>query len=203
MNLKKLFAATAFAAALTTAFAVNAFADTTMVATYNNGTVTLTDAPTLNPATLLVLNTNEGVALTNVTASDIKQIDEVDEEYTYSSVVVGELADGTYEVRIGGDGTITSAFFTVGSEAADRLVGDVNGSELVDIMDLGMLSLYIDDDASTVSAMTIDALDAADTNDSGLVDIMDLSTMSLYIDGAIEGFSAEYTKDKTNHVSLD
>ena len=154
MNFKKLFAATAFAAAVTTAFAVSAFAETDpLTATYNKeaGTITIANAEELNPATLLVLNTAEGstaaepIALTTIANTDIKQIDEVDEAHTYTSAVVGELADGVYELRIGGEGTVYNAFFTVGGQEEEKvLVGNTDGDELGKITsnDATMVLLY-------------------------------------------------------------
>lgn len=184
MNFKKLFAATAFAAAVTTAFAVSAFAETTMTATYNKeaGTITIANAPTLNPATLLVLTTDkDGKALTNIGNTDIKQIDEQDKEYTYSTVTVGELAEGTYEVRIGGDGSLTTAMFTVGGadspyDDPTRLLGDVDNDEHINMADTeGIINHFL-----KAEELTGDDLQAADTDEDLHVNMADTEEIINY-----------------------
>jgi hypothetical protein len=80
-----------------------------------------------NSQTLLVL---DKVDLQTVASEDIKQIDQDDSGESFSTVTVGALKDGTYEVRIGGDGTIQTATFTVGStDNGDNNNGDNNGGD--------------------------------------------------------------------------
>lgn len=194
MNFKKLFAATAFAAAVTTAFAVSAFAETPMTASYSEGVLTIANAPTLNPATLLVLTTGDGgTALTNIGNTDIKQIDQQDVEYTYSTVTVGELAEGTYEVRIGGDGTVTNAFFTVGGESPytnpDRLLGDVDDSTDVTLDDaIAILSFTVDEDTEAMEE-NIDTYSAADIDESGDITLDDaIGILAFTVDEDTEAY---------------
>lgn len=120
----KITLSVAAVSVLTTAMAISASA---MTANYNNGTVTLADVTATGASqTLLVLDT---VNLQTVAAENIKQIDQKDDGTSFAAVTVGTLADGTYEVRVGGDGTIQTATFTVGGTTVvtkDITVGDIN-----------------------------------------------------------------------------
>lgn len=164
MKLRKILAASAVVAVMTTALAVSAMADVTSFASTtldyvdtnsdnvkDSVTITYADTnpekPSAGPYTILIVKrtgtegetelatptgdtttTVDGV--TTTVPGNIKQIDESTTAFT--SVTVGELGEGTYEVRIGGDGTVRWGTFTVeaaGSEDDTQkvLVGDVNG----------------------------------------------------------------------------
>lgn len=133
----KLFLSVAAIGALAAGLATSAMA---MTATYDAGTVTIVaedgDKVASTEKTLLILNNDA----TTVTESDIVQIDQSED---IASVPVGELAEGTYYVRVGGDGNIDTATFTVGG-AADRkvLVGDVDGNGEVLAGDASQVLLY-------------------------------------------------------------
>ena len=67
-------------------------------------------------------------------ASAVGNIKQIDESTTaFTTVPVGELGEGTYEVRIGGDGSVRWGTFTVvaaGSEDSRTLqLGDCDGKE--------------------------------------------------------------------------
>jgi hypothetical protein len=82
------------------------------------------------------------VDLQTIAADDITQIDQNDTGVSFSSVTVGTLADGTYEVRIGGDGTVQTATFTVGEaetpsdEYVTVIFGDADNEDGLDSGDI-------------------------------------------------------------------
>ena len=129
----KIALSVAAVSAVTVAMAVSASA--AMTATYNAeaGTVTLSDVtPTGQSQTLLVL---DKVNLETVADTNIKQIDQKDDSTSFETVKVGELKDGTYEVRIGGsNGGIQTATFTVGEVGPEKetetiILGDVSSDK--------------------------------------------------------------------------
>lgn len=130
----KLILSVAAVSAVSAAMVVSASA--AMTATYENGVVTLADVTGTGASqTLLVL---DEVNLTTVAESNIKQIDQKDDSTSFTTVTVGELADGTYEVRIGGStGEIQTATFTVGEDippanTTTLIIGDIDETGDVD-----------------------------------------------------------------------
>ncbi|MGN0162225.1 MAG: hypothetical protein ACI4EA_01410, partial [Candidatus Ornithomonoglobus sp.] len=135
----KLILSVAAVSAVSAAMVISASAE--MGASYADGVVTLTDvtASTTGSQTLLVL---DKVGLTTVVAGNIKQIDQKDDNTSFSTVTVGALADGTYEVRVGGDGTVQKATFTVGggsdqpgAETITLTVGNVDDNTTINMND--------------------------------------------------------------------
>ena len=163
MKLRKLLAVTAVAATMTAAFAVNAMAETPNKFTnfkYEDGVITLNaDADAVQipvqsagPYTMLVVRVDDtGLADTEIADTDIKQIDQADAPFT--TINVGDLTvavedcktcsavEGkktctcthTYEIRLGGDGTVRWGTLVVKGaeddspyENPNRLLGDTN-----------------------------------------------------------------------------
>lgn len=170
MKLRRFLIASAAIAALTGVMAGGALA-ADISATYNaeTGTVTVAGCPEFEgDKTLLVLDTNEdGSLLTDIADEQIHQI--AQEPEAYKEVVVGPLADGTYELRIGGDGTISTCTFTVGETGRDITLGDVDDSAGISIND----AITVIDHTLGVSILTGDKNIAADVDDSEGVSIND------------------------------
>lgn len=196
MKLKKILLASAIVASLAGIMATSSFAEEAkMTATWDaaSKSVIIENCPTAAARkTLLVLTTNkDGSQLTNVAEENIKQIDEQTDAYT--KVPVGDLADGTYEVRVGGDGTIAYAMFTV-STAPDnpyknstRLIGDIDGNGSIGLSDAG---LAINHELGTAT-LTGESLQAGDVDgnlgvglsDAGYIISYELGTDTSTIDG--------------------
>ena len=139
----KLFLSCAAVAALTGAVASSAMAANELTATYDAeaGTITIGDyTDVANDDTLLVLK--PGADDTAVKDSDIVQIDQ--QADAFKTVVVGTLEDGTYTVKIGGDGNIYTGTFTVGSQSTthDVLMGDVNEDKEINSTDALQVMRY-------------------------------------------------------------
>ena len=180
MKFKKILLASAIVASLAGIMATSSFAEEAkMTATWDaaSKSVIIENCPTAAARkTLLVLTTNtDGSLLTTVAEENIKQIDEQADAYT--KVPIGDIADGTYEVRVGGDGTIASALFTVGQKST-RLLGDVTGDSSIDINDASGIIGHI----TGVSLEGI-ALKAADVNKDTSVDVNDASAVVGYVVG--------------------
>jgi hypothetical protein len=142
----KFLASCAVVGAVAAACATASFAaDYTATASYDSGTVTIAIpadyvAATDGDLTLLILS-EDATSITESNKSIVKQIQQGDST-ALSEVAVGDLADGTYYVRIGGaevgqdnpNGFIATTF-TVGGTSQSVLVGDVNGDESITASD--------------------------------------------------------------------
>lgn len=145
-KLTKTFMAVAAVSAVSAVMAASAMA---MTATYDDakGEVTLKDVNSTGTSqTLLILS--EDTTVTSENVDIVKQIDQKDDSTSFATVPVGSLADGTYYVRIGGDGEIQTATFTVGDvdpgdETTDITIGDVNGEDGINGADSTMMARYI------------------------------------------------------------
>jgi hypothetical protein len=190
----KIALSVAAVSAVSAAMAMSAMA---MTASYADGTVTLTDVNATGASqTLLVLDT---VDLQTVEATNIKQIDQDDTGVSFSSVTVGTLADGTYEVRIGGDGTVQTATFTVGENVTPNtvtlMIGDIDGSSNIDISDVTALAranagkvsekyknTTVGDDYTvssvTSGTYTADTVKIGDIDGSSNIDISDVTALA-------------------------
>lgn len=241
MKLRKILAASAVVAVMTTALAVSAMADVTSFASTtldyvdtnsdnvkDSVTITYADTnpekPSAGPYTILIVKrtgtegetelatptgdtttTVDGV--TTTVPGNIKQIDEATEAFT--SVTVGELEAGTYEVRIGGDGSVRWGTFEVeaagsetGSEYYDdgtKKWGDVTGDGPVAIDDSSALLLYL----ATRTTDSKDALQAMDVTDDGSIAIDDSSALLLYLATRTGDVGTKTISEKTNFVSVD
>ena len=136
----KIALSVASVSAVAMAMAISASA---MTASYADGVVTLSDVNSTGTSqTLLVLDT---VDLETVAAENIKQIDQKDDGTSFVTVPVGELSNGIYEVRIGGDGTIQKATFEVGSAVVGEEVqmGDVNLDTTVNGSDINPVIQHV------------------------------------------------------------
>lgn len=190
----KLFLSVAAIGALAAGLATSAMA---MTATYDAGTVTIVaeegDKVASTEKTLLILNNDA----TTVTESDIVQIDQSED---IASVPVGELAKGTYYVRVGGDGNIDTAQFTVGSTSPYNdptiKLGDANGDTYVDGADANRVINYAVGDATLEG----DYYQAADANDDGYVDGGDANKIVQYSVGDTDELTGKTLADKVNYV---
>lgn len=115
----KKFLTIAAAVATSAVLITSVFAETTndLTATYDasTGIVTLGNAPTLATTTYIVFDRNnqDGFATEAVAEGQIKQINQ--EENAVTQIYVGSLADGKYQVRLGGDGNVRNGLFEVAS----------------------------------------------------------------------------------------
>lgn len=193
-KMKKLSKTLLSVAAVTAVSAAMAASAMAMTATYDaeTGMVTLSDvASTGDSQTLLVVG-GDSVGAT-VATEDIKQIDQDDTGVSFATVPVGQLDDGTYEVRIGGNGEIQRATFNVGGvqpggETKTIMVGDVNWTEDVDALDALAVARYAAK-ATTLTEKTGEVYQVAgsedtytigDVNTSGDVDALDALSVARY-----------------------
>lgn len=209
MKLKKILFVSAAVAAMTGVMATGALAaDITAEWNAETQSVVITGAEDKGDAnTILVLATDEdGSVLTEVTESDIKQIDEQSDAYT--TVKVGDLPAGTYEVRVGGDGTVDSALFNVGSgdspyyDDGTVLVGDADLDGGIGITDASTIAAAL----ATNTYTSKDAQQAADADDDGGVGITDATAIANYIAGNVDEDLQLGTKtlaDKTNYIEIN
>lgn len=115
----KKFLTIAAAVATSAVLITSVFAETTndLTATYDpsTGIITLGNAPTLTTTTYIVFDreNQEGFASGAVAEGQIKQINQ--EENAVTEIYVGPLADGKYQVRLGGDGNVRNGLFEVAS----------------------------------------------------------------------------------------
>ena len=206
MKLKKILLASAIVASLAGIMATSSFAEEAkMTATWDadSKSVIIENCPTAAARkTLLVLTTNtDGSQLTNVAEENIKQIDEQTDAYT--KVPVGDLADGTYEVRVGGDGTIAYAMFTVGTSGSKyyddgtRMVGDADNSKDLTSGDAAAILIY----CSTLADKDKDTLQAMDADDSGDITSGDASKVLVTLAGG--GADLGTISEKTNFVPVN
>lgn len=212
MKLRKLLAVTAVAATMTAAFAVSAMAETTnnLVSgtdfTYDakTGIITLTTdkQPSAAPYTMLVVASDEDDLDKTIADTDIKQIDQADAAFT--TINVGTLAEGTYEIRLGGDGDVRWGTLEVkGAEDDNRfdnpniLLGSIDKDDVIDTVDLSYLIGYVLDPTS----LTGDSLQAADVDDDGVADTVDASYIISYVLNPDDSFlGAKVIGDKVNLV---
>lgn len=174
-----------------TAIAAMAVASTTAMAaglnvTYNEvaeGPDTITIAAyesTGEQQTLLVVP----AGTTTVTDADIKQIDQ--QAGAFTTVTVGDLADGTYEVRIGGDtaATFLSGTFKVGQNGgpSTRLLGDVDGSTTINVSDATKVVNHVLGSETLVEGS--DDFKAADADKNGTVNVSDATQIVNFVLGA-------------------
>lgn len=139
-KMKKLSKTLLSVAAVTAVSAAMAASAMAMTATYDptTGDVTLSEVnKTGDSQTLLVVGGNSVGA--TVATDDIKQIDQDDTGNSFVTVPVGQLDDGTYEVRIGGDGQIQRATFTVGDVVGPTTdtfkIGDIDLNDQINTAD--------------------------------------------------------------------
>ena len=208
MKLKKILLASAIVASLAGIMATSSFAaEAKMTATWDadSKSVIIENCPTAAARkTLLVLTTNkDGSQLTNVAEENIKQIDEQADAYT--KVPVGDLADGTYEVRVGGDGTIAYAMFTVGTSGSKYyddgtvLLGDANGNGEIAVDDATIALRY----TTGVKNISKNALQSIDTNDNGEVAVDDATIILRYTTGDKSVLGTKTISQKSNFVPVE
>ena len=204
MKLKKILFVSAAVAAMTGVMATGALA-ADIVAEWDSDTqsVVITDGITDRDVyTVLVLATDEGgLAKTEIVEEDIKQINEQSEKYT--EIKVGDLPAGTYEVRVGGDGTLDTGMFTVSGDPdnpyadSTRLLGDVDGANGINVFDAtGVISHVAEN-----TVLTGESLQAADTTDDGNVNVFDATDIVNYVvekSSNVDGSKTIATK--TNYV---
>ena len=133
-KLTKTFMAVAAVSAVSAVMAASAMA---MTATYDDakGEVTLKDVNSTGTSQTLLVLSEDAATITSENVDIVKQIDQKDDSTSFATVPVGSLADGTYYVRIGGNGKIQTATFTV---------GDVDPGDETEVFKIG----NIDNDVS-------------------------------------------------------
>ena len=208
MKLKKILLASAIVASLAGIMATSSFAEEAkMTATWDaaSKSVIIENCPTAAARkTLLVLTTNkDGSQLTNVAEENIKQIDEQTDAYT--KVPVGDLADGTYEVRVGGDGTIAYAMFTVGTSGSKYydngtvLLGDANCNGEIASNDALIALDYVVGEKN----VTKDTLQAIDANENGEIASNDALIILDYVVGDRSVLGTKTIAEKQNFVPVE
>jgi hypothetical protein len=207
MKLKKFLLASAIVAAMTGIVATGALAvDLDCTWDAETESVVIANCPdTAAVKTLLVLDTAEDDALlTTVTKDDIKQIDEQAKAYT--TVKVGPLEDGVYEVRVGGDGSISSGTFKVSSVNEDLpyddgtiLLGDANrNGEIASNDALVGLNYTIG-----VTDLDRDVLQALDTNENGEIASNDVLLILNYTIGDSSVLGTKTISEREVFVPVD
>ncbi len=145
-NFKKLLLAGAAITAMSAALATSAMAADDFTATYADGTVTLTGVPaevtSQDQVTMVVINGMDDV---NPTEENLKQIGQEDGAAdVFATIPVGELADGTYTVKLGGTaGKIYMDTFTVGDVDPEGMLGDVDGSGAIEGTDASRIVNHV------------------------------------------------------------
>ena len=177
MKLKKLLIASAVVAAVAGAMSTAAFAEGDFDVTYEDGTVTLgayTEIATDN--TMVIVDTAEdGSRLSEINEENIHQINQ--QAGAYTVIPVGELAPGKYEVRIGGDGNLYSATFTVGGGGeSTRLLGDASGDGAINTSDASLAMNH----AMLLETLVGDDFKAADVTRDSTVNTTDASEIMNY-----------------------
>ena len=207
MKLKKLLIASAVVAAVAGAMSTAAFAEEYDLGLQWNAetkTVTVTNNPTFEgDKTMIVIPCDEDGGLkTEINEEDIKQIDQKADGYT--DIKFTDLAPGKYEVRIGGDGNLYSATFTVGGggdnpnyDDGTRLLGDTNNSKDITPADATVALRYAAGELSVADGK--DTLQAMDMNDSGDITASDGSSILL---AALNGSDLTIA-DKLNFVQAN
>lgn len=208
-KLSKTLLAVAAVSAVSMAMAASAMA---MTAEYDpeSGNVTLSDVNATGASqTLLVVN-GEGTSVTTDNANDVvEQIDQKDDSTVFATVPVGELTDGTYEVRIGGtDGTIQTATFKVGEQPGGEtktiMIGDADLSGRILMNDatyIATKSLYQDTDenANIGKVYTyVSGLDEAPADGKIMIGDSDLSGRILMNDATYVATKSLYQDTEEN-----
>lgn len=133
----KTLLSVAAVSAVSAAMAVSAMAgDVPMSASYAGDTVTLANVKSTGAQqTLLILKDSDTVTEDADGKTNIIQIDQLDTGVSFESTKVGNLADGTYYVRVGGsDGTLQTYPLTVSSTSVttkEHIIGDVDGDSQI------------------------------------------------------------------------
>ena len=187
-KLSKTLLAIAAVSAASMAMTASAMA---MTADYADGTVTLSDVTATGASQTLLIVNEAGVTVDSSNASDVvEQIDQKDDGTSFASVPVGTLADGTYEVRIGGtDGSMQKTTFTVGDEVEP-------GTITIKIGDANMDGRVSGLDASAIAKDLIDIDDADTANvkkEYNVVSGIDATTFVIgdaTLDGRVSGLDA-------------
>ena len=117
------------------------------------------------------------------TGQDADKIEYVDQDGDAFTVLpVNALADGTYEVRVGGtDGTIKQGEFTVGepTPGSDRLLGDVQEDGAIDGLDVSKTVNHVVE--ITPIAEGTEDFKAADVNKDGAIDGIDVGQIVNFV----------------------
>ena len=182
--MKKMKRLVAIAAALSCAVSVSASvfaADGTAEATYAEGFVTLSDTSDINSTnqwTVVIISAE--LADETLDADDLLYINQgtsADSFWVVDGMGVkgGELAEGDYIIRIGGD-TISSAedlieiSFTVGDDGRVLQLGDVDFDKVIGTTDINEIISHM-----LGTALTGDALAAADVDQDKVVGTTDIN----------------------------
>lgn len=183
----KLFLSCAAVAAVTAAVATSAMAAGEISATYTaageNATAKLTiDASGYTAAqkTLLVLKPGVTLETVKVSEGDVIQIDQKDGNDTIAVALPKNLADGVYNVYMGGDGKTYNTTFTVGN-VSSRLLGDVDNNRVITSNDSGSVAKHI----VKLDTLSGDELLAADTDDNGVIssnDVGEIAKLIVHLD---------------------
>lgn len=214
----KLLASCAVIGALSAVCAASSMAaDYSATATYDAeaGTVSVTasqdyiDLVGAGDFTLLVLS-EDATEITNENSDIVKQIQQGDQA-TVSTVKVGDLADGTYYVRLGGadvsddnEKGFVATTFTVGTNPdnpyadSTRLIGDTTNDGNVTLGDVVPIVQH----SAGVELLTGETLQAADTTDDGNVTLGDVIPVVQYSSG--QGGNIDGVKtiaQKSNYVA--
>ena len=132
--------------------------------------------------TLLVLSEDA----TTVTDGIIVQIDQ--QAGAFTNVVVGDLKDGTYYVRIGGDAATSFSYgsFKVGQTESTRLLGDVDGSKTINVSDATKVVNHVLG-TETLEGENFKAADADKNTQVNVSDATQIVNFVLGTDSVIDG----------------
>ena len=188
-KLTKLIFSCAAVAAVTAALGTAALAAGELAPVYSAeaGTVTIAYDSTNEQHTVIIVPKGWN-------GQDADKIEYVDQDGDAFTVLpVNTLADGTYEVKVGGtDGTIKQGEFTVGepTPGSDRLLGDVTNDGKINVSDgSAILGHY----AGTALLTDAEDLKAADATEDGKINVSDASdVLSFYV--GLEGTNVDGVK---------
>lgn len=171
----KLFLSCTAVAALAAAMGTAAMA--APIATYADGTLTLSGVEATGDQQTIVVLTEDA---TTVTEGIVLAVDQQGEPFTTVKLDANAINvdENTYYVRIGGtDGSIQKTTF--GKAASTRLLGDVNSDTTIDVNDASMVVNHV----LGVEVLTGDNYTAADANVDTTVDVNDASKIVDFVLG--------------------
>lgn len=191
----KLLASCAVIGALSAVCAASSMAaDYSATATYDAkaGTVSVTasqdyiDLVGAGDFTLLVLS-EDATEITNENSYIVKQIQQGDEA-TVSNVKVGDLEDGTYYVRLGGadvsaenEKGFVATTFTVGGEAPQVFIGDVDGDKDITAVDCSETAKSVIHMSSAADNSDVNYYAAAYADGDSEITAVDCSEIAKYV----------------------
>lgn len=173
----KLFLSCTAVAALAAAMGTAAMA--APIATYADGTLTLSGVEATGDQQTIVVLTEDA---TTVTEELVLAVDQQGETFTTVKLDANQIdaENNTYYVRIGGtDGSIQKTTF--GKAASTRLLGDVDNNGTIETADASQIALKTVGRTSSKADFTVKETQlSADTDDNGYIETADALQVALF-----------------------